>query len=141
VGVPKALPQSHHFVSCPAPSSCTGGTPTLWVFSFLCVFSVICRVKGFTVAGVQILPPTSEKKYSHPTAGGCPQTQLGTRNGWPLAHKEHLCPLTEKRNMGAVASTATSPIREPDGSCGDEQVLWCGCLRSACRRCGVSGCM
>ena len=31
---------------------------------------------------------------SNPTAGGRPQTQLGTRYGWPLAHKELLRPLT-----------------------------------------------
>uniref|UniRef100_A0A8C4WY32 HTH CENPB-type domain-containing protein n=1 Tax=Eptatretus burgeri TaxID=7764 RepID=A0A8C4WY32_EPTBU len=39
------------------------------------------RVKSFSVAGVQILPPTSEKK-SHPTSGGRRQTQLSTRNHW-----------------------------------------------------------
>ena len=31
---------------------------------------------------------------SNPTAGGRPQTQLGTIYGWPLAHKELLHPLT-----------------------------------------------
>ena len=34
------------------------------------------------------------KKKKYPTAGGHPQTQLGTRYGWPLAHKELLHPLT-----------------------------------------------
>ena len=52
VGVQKALPQSRHPVSCPADSSCTGGTPMECLFVFF-------RMKGFTVAGVQILPPTS----------------------------------------------------------------------------------
>ena len=33
-------------------------------------------------------------KKSNPTAGGRLQTQLGTRFGWPLAHKELLHPLT-----------------------------------------------
>ena len=65
-----------------------------WVFSFLCVFSVFFRMKGFTVAGVEILPPTSLKKKSNPTAGRRPQTQFGTRYGWPLAHKELLRSLT-----------------------------------------------
>ena len=31
---------------------------------------------------------------SNPTAGGRPQTKLGTRSGWPLAHKELLRPFT-----------------------------------------------
>ena len=37
MGVPKALPQSYHPLSCAAKGSLTGGTPTEWVFSFLCV--------------------------------------------------------------------------------------------------------
>ena len=43
------------------------------------------------VAAVKILPLIKE---SNPTAGGRPQTQLGIINGWPLAHKELLHPLT-----------------------------------------------
>ena len=35
---------------------------------------------------------------SNPTAGGRPQTQLGTRYGWPLAHKELLHPLDRPRS-------------------------------------------
>ena len=57
-----------------------------WVFSFLCIFGFY-GMKCFTVAGVQILPPTSEK--CKPTAGH-QQTQSGTRYGWQLAHKERL---------------------------------------------------
>ena len=58
-GVPKALPQSLHPLGCPVKGSCRTSTPTEWVFNFLCVFLVFCGVKGFTVAEVQILPPTS----------------------------------------------------------------------------------
>ena len=85
-----------------------------WVFSFLCVFGVFCTVKCFTVAGVQILPPTSEERL--PTAKGRLQTQLGTRYGWLLTHKELLCPLT-----GFVFSSAGCPYpytlitRKPGG--------------------------
>ena len=39
-------------------------------------------------------PATNLLIRSNPTAGGRPQTQLGTRSGCPLAHKELLCPLT-----------------------------------------------
>ena len=58
------------------------------------------------VAGVQILPPTS--LISNPTAGGRPQTQLGTRYGWPLAHKELLRPLT-----GFIFNPAGCPYHTP----------------------------
>ena len=51
-------------MSCPAEGSCTGGTPTEWVFHFFSGFLVFCGVKGFTVAGVQILPPTSSKEVT-----------------------------------------------------------------------------
>ena len=120
---------------------------------------MFCGVKGFALFGVQILPPTSEKKQqpltinireaaqevlprsessefflcfenvlwnegfyggrsvnpatnllirSNPTAGGHPQTQLGTRYGWPLAHKELLRPLT-----GFVFHPAGCPYHTP----------------------------
>ena len=42
-----------------------------------------------------------------PTAGGCLQTQLGTRNGWPLAHKELLRPLYCK--VGSQGAPLYSP--------------------------------
>ena len=35
----------------------TGSNPTEWVFSLLCICGC-CGMKGFMVAGVQILPPT-----------------------------------------------------------------------------------
>ena len=92
MGVPKALPQSCHPVSCPAKGSCTGGTPTEWVFRFLCVFCVL-RNEGF-YGGRSANPATNLLIRSNPTAGGRPQTLLGTRYGWPLAHKELLRPLT-----------------------------------------------
>ena len=41
-------------------------------------------------------PATNLLIKSNPTAGGRPQTQLGTRYGWPLAHKEFLHPLMEE---------------------------------------------
>ena len=59
------------------------------------------------MAGVQILPPTSKEK-SNPTVGGHPQSQLGTRNGWPLAHKELLRTLT-----GFVFNSAGCPYLSP----------------------------
>ena len=43
-------------------------------------------------------PATNPLIKSNPTAGGSPQTQSGTRYGWPLAHKELLCPLTTAHN-------------------------------------------
>ena len=39
-------------------------------------------------------PVTNLLIKSNPTAGGRPETQLGTRYGWPLAHKLLLRPLT-----------------------------------------------
>ena len=39
-------------------------------------------------------PATNLLKKSNPAAGGRLQTQLGTRYGWPFAHKELLRPLT-----------------------------------------------
>ena len=114
--VPKALPQSRHLVSCPVKGSSTGGTPTEWVFSVLCICG-FCRMMYFPVTGVQILPPTSLEWL--PTAGEHPQTQLGTRYGWPLAHKELLHPLT-----GFVFNPAGCPYpytlltRKPGGGDG-----------------------
>ena len=76
----------------PAKGSCTAGTPTECVFSFLCVFSVL-RNEGF-YGGRSANLGTNLIIRSNPTAGGRPQTRLGMRNGWPLAHKELLRPLT-----------------------------------------------
>ena len=59
---------------------------------FLCFWNVL-RNEGF-YDGWSANPATNLLIKSNPTAGGCPQTQLGTRYGWPLAHKELLCPLT-----------------------------------------------
>ena len=78
IGVQKALPQSPHPVSCPAKGSCTGGSPTEWVFRFFYASGMFCRMKGFTVVGVQILPPNLPIR-SNPNTGGRPQTQSGTR--------------------------------------------------------------
>ena len=48
-------------------------------------------MKSFMAAGVQILPqPPPEKATQLQDV----RRQLGTRNGWPLAHKEILHPLT-----------------------------------------------
>ena len=64
---------------------------------------------------MQILPPISEEK-GKPSAGGRLQIQLGTRYGWPLAHKEFLRPLT-----GFVFNPAGCPYpntlltRKPSG--------------------------
>ena len=108
-GVLKALPQFHHPLSCPAVGSCTKVPPMEWLFSLLCVFLMFCGVKCFTVAGVQILPPTSEK--SNPTATGHLQTQLVMRYGWPLAHKELRHPFTgfDFNAAGCPYHTPSSP--------------------------------
>jgi len=74
---------------------------------FFNAFSMFCRMKGFMVAGVQI-PPTNLLIKSNPTAGGYPQTQFGTRYGWPLAHKELLHPFT-----GFVLHPAGCPYHTP----------------------------
>ena len=78
---------------------------------------MFCTIKDFTVAKVQILTPTSEKK-GNPTAGGRPQTQLGTRYGWPLAHKL-LHPLTGFVfiSVGCPYHTPSSPGK-PNGGDG-----------------------
>ena len=68
LGVSKALSQSHHLVSCPVKGSNTEGTPTEWVFSFLCVLRnerfYSCRSAN---------PATNLLIRSDPTAGR-PQT-------------------------------------------------------------------
>ncbi len=53
-------------------------------------------------------PATNLLIRSNPTAGGRPQTQLGTRYGWPLAHPELLHPLT-----GFVFNPAGCPYHTP----------------------------
>ena len=53
----------------------------------------VLRNEGF-YGGRSANPATNLLIRSNPTAGGRPQTQLGTRYGWPLAHKELLPPLT-----------------------------------------------
>ena len=62
---------------------------------------------------------TNLRISSNPTAGGRPQTQLSTRYGWLLAHKELLHPLT-----GFVFNPAWCPYpntlltRKPGGGDG-----------------------
>ena len=64
-------------------------------------------------------PATNLLIRSNPTAGGRPQTQLGTRYGWPLAHKLLLHPL-----IGFVCNPAGCPypntllIKKPGGGDG-----------------------
>ena len=53
----------------------------------------VLRNEGF-YGGRSGNPATNLIIRSKPTAGGCPQTQLGTRYGWPLSHKELLRHLT-----------------------------------------------
>ena len=55
-------------------------------FPFSLHFSVFCEVKGFMV-GLKCKSFYQPPKKSNPTAGRRPKTQLGTKNGWPLAHK------------------------------------------------------
>ena len=65
----------------------------------------VLRNEGF-YGGWSANPATNLLIKSNPTAGECPQTQLGTRYGWPLAHKELLRPLTGFV-FKAVARTVT----------------------------------
>ena len=59
---------------------------------FLC-FENVLRNEGF-YGGRTANPATNLRIKSNPNAEGRSQTQLGTRYGWPLAHKELLRPLT-----------------------------------------------
>jgi len=61
-------------------------------FQFSLCFSRVLRSEGFYI-GWSANPATNLLKESNPTAGGYPQTQLGTGYGWPLADKELLRPL------------------------------------------------
>jgi len=64
-------------------------------------------------------PATNLLKKSNPTAGGRPQTQLGTRYGWPLAHKELLHPLTGfVFNPAGCPYPSTLLTRKPGGGDG-----------------------
>ena len=85
----------------PIPSSgeltCRGQLPRRYSHGvgfhiFLC-FENVLRNEGF-YGGLSANPATILLIKSNATAGGHPQTQLGTRYGWPLAHKEFLHPLT-----------------------------------------------
>ena len=73
---------------------------------FLCFWNVL-RNEGF-YGGRSTNPATNLLIRSNPTAGRRPQTQLGTRFGWPLAHKELLRPLA-----GFVLHPAGCPYRAP----------------------------
>ena len=61
-------------------------------FQFSLLFCVL-QSEGFN-CGQSANPATNLFEKSNPTAGVLPQTQLGTRYGWPLAYKELLDPLT-----------------------------------------------
>jgi len=73
---------------------------------FLC-FENVLRNEEFYV-GWSPNPATNLLIRNNPTAGGRPQTQLGTRYGWPLTHKELLHPLT-----GFVFNPAGCPYPNP----------------------------
>ena len=89
MGVLKALPQYRHPASCPAKGSSTGGG----VGFQISLPSWVLQNEVF-YGGQSANPPTNLLIKSNPTAGRRPQTQLGTRYGWPLSHKELLRPLT-----------------------------------------------
>ena len=57
------------------------------------LYFCVLQNEGF-YGGQSANPATNLLIRSNPTAGGRLQTQLGTRYGWPLAHKELLRPLT-----------------------------------------------
>ena len=79
---------------------------------------MFCGMKDF-YGGPSANPATNLLINRNPTAGGRPQTQLGTRYGWLLAHKELLHPLT-----GFVFNPAGCPYpntlltRKPGGGDG-----------------------
>ena len=92
----------------------------------ICLRFCVLRNEGFH-SGRSANPATNLLIKSNPTAGGRPQIQLGTRYGWPLAHKELLRPLTgfvfnpagcpypntflTKKNL--VGETVESPTTRP----------------------------
>ena len=62
-------------------------------FQIYFCFPYVLRNEGF-YGGWSANSATNLLIKSNPTAGGRPQTQLGTKYGWSLAHKELLHPLT-----------------------------------------------
>ena len=78
----------------------------------------VLRNEGF-YGGRSANPATNLLKKCNPTAGGRPQTQFGTRNGWPLAHKELLHPLTSfVFNPAECPHPHTLLTRKPGGGDG-----------------------
>jgi len=75
-------------------------------FQFSLCFSVLLS-EGFYI-GWSVNPSNNHLKKSNPTAVGHPQTQLATRYGWQLAHKEFLLRLT-----GSVFNPAGCPYHTP----------------------------
>ena len=59
----------------------------------ICLRFCVLRNVGF-YGSRSANPATNLLIRNNSTAGGRPQTQLGTRYGWPLSHKERLGPLT-----------------------------------------------
>ena len=81
-------------------------------------FSRVLRNGRFYV-GRSANPATNHLISSNPTAGGRPQTQSGTRYGWPLAHKELLRPLTSfVFNPAGCPNLYTLLTRKPGGGDG-----------------------
>ena len=76
---------------------------------FSCCF-IFLRSERF-YSGQSAHPATNLRISSIPTAGGCPQTQLGTIYGWPLADKELHHPL----NAFSVFRCAKERLH--DGGC------------------------
>ena len=78
----------------------------------------VLQNEGF-YGGRSANPATNLLIRSNPTAGGRPQTQLGTRYGWPLAHKELLRPLTCSVND----ADGLHDYYSSDGSCRPKTTL------------------
>ena len=76
-------------------------------FSDFFMLWYVLQNEGF-YGGWSANPATILLKKSNPTAEGRPQTQFGTRYGWPLAHKELLHSLT-----GLVPHPAGCPYHVP----------------------------
>ena len=88
------------------------------VFRFFFCFWNVLRNEGF-YSGRSANPATNLLIKSNPTAGGYPQIQLGTRYGWPLAHKELLRPLTGfVFNPAGFPYSCTLLTRKPGGGDG-----------------------
>ena len=91
----EALPQSHHLG---AALRRTAAQEVLPRSGFSVFFAFVGFAEGSVLQWPECKSCHQPPEESNATAGGRPQTRLGSRYGWPLAHKELLCSL--KRCIG-----------------------------------------